>query len=184
MNSRRPFRWVLLGLAGAAALFWGLGALVPGGLLLSLRPPGGGQPVLELPLSAGERFTLHYFHSVNHLPIWEEHSVDGSGRIFIEEERFLSLNAGMGNWPGRGRHVQKGGVQVIEDIHQPTGEFVLRVGNPGVDHTIIWRGRRFPLTPGHAGQPLVVSARPVGLWEAWRARWFSSSLDQQSGVTP
>jgi len=31
--------------------------------------------------------------------------------------------------------VKRGEYEVIEDMHMPTGNFVLRVGSPGVDHT-------------------------------------------------
>jgi hypothetical protein len=81
---------------------------------------------------------------VENAPIWETHSVDPSGRIFIEEERYLKFGAGMGKMPGVGRMVRRGPYEVIEDMHMPTGDFVLRIGSPGVDHTLIWRGKREP----------------------------------------
>ncbi len=92
-------------MVGLSFLLTLVAGLWPDGLVLTLTPVNRGGPMLVFPLEPGERFTLFYFHSVNHLPIWEEHSVDGQGRIYIEEERFLSLNAGMGHWQGHGRHV-------------------------------------------------------------------------------
>jgi hypothetical protein len=139
-------RRFILTLVGLSFLFVLVGGLWPDGLVLTLTPVNRGRPMLVFPLEPGERFTLFYFHSVNHLPIWEEHSVDGEGRIYIEEERFLSFNAGMGHWQGHGRHVMRDGFQVIEGIHKPLGSFILRVGSPGVNHTILWRGTRTNLS--------------------------------------
>ena len=106
---------------------------LPGGLELRVKPVKGGPPLLVLTLEPGERFTIHYTHSVENAPIWEVHSLDASGRIFIEEERYLKFGAGMGRMPGVGRMVKRGPYEVIEDMHMPTGDFVLRVGSPGVD---------------------------------------------------
>jgi hypothetical protein len=105
----------------------------PGGLELRITPVRGKAPLLVLPLDPGERFTIHYYHSVENAPIWETHSLDPSGRIFIEEERYLKFGAGMGKMPGVGRMVRRGPYEVIEDMHMPTGDFVLRIGSPGVD---------------------------------------------------
>ena len=89
---------------------------------------------IVLPLVPGERFTLHYYHSVENAPIWEAHSLDETGRIYIEEERYLKFGAGMGRMPGVGRMVRREPYEVIEDMHMPTGDFVLRIGSRGVNH--------------------------------------------------
>ena len=117
-----------------------------------------------------ERFTLHYVHSVEHAPIWEVHSLDSAGRIFIEEERYLKFGAGMGKMPGVGRMVRRGPYEVIEDMHWPTGDFVLRVGSPGVDHTVIWRETRTNLSATVPHEAVRFSARPVSrLHRIWRS---------------
>jgi hypothetical protein len=121
-----------------------------------------------LPLEPGERFVLHYYHSVENAPIWETHSVDDSGAIFVEEERYLKLGAGMGHFPGEGRLVQRGPYEAIEAMHRPTGDFILRVGAAGVDHTVLWRDRAFHLSDVAAHQAVRFSARPVSkLRYAW-----------------
>jgi len=141
----------------------------PGGLELQVVPVRSGPPLLVLPLEPGERFTLHYFHSVENAPIWEEHSLDASGRIFIEEERYEKFGAGMGRMPGVGRMVKRGPYEAITDMHMPTGDFVLRIGSPGVDHTIIWRGTRTNLSARAAHVAVKFSARPVSrLHKIWR----------------
>lgn len=166
---RHPARWALAVTAGLVLILL-VAWLLPGGLELSITPVKGGAPLLVLPLQPGERFTLYYHHSVNHLPIWEEHSADQNGRIYIEEERFVSFNAGMGHWAGHGRHVMKNGYQVLEHIHMPVGSFVLRVGSPGVDHTILWRHTSTNLSRLVPGQAVLVAARPVSLLHRlWRA---------------
>jgi hypothetical protein len=106
---------------------------------------------------------------VEDAPIWEEHSVDRNGRIYIEEERYLKFGAGMGKMPGVGKMVRRGPYEVIEDMHMLTGDFVLRVGSPGVDHTVIWRGTRINLSARIPHQAVRFSAHPVSrLYRLWR----------------
>jgi hypothetical protein len=165
-------RLTLIMAAGLVAALLFLGWCLPGGLELTVTPVKGGLPLLAVPLQPGERFTLHYFHSVENAPIWEEHSLDTAGRIYIEEERYLKFGAGMGHMPGVGRMVRRGKYEVIEDMHMPTGDFVLRVGSPGIDHTVIWRGRRTNLSAMAPHAAVQFSARPVSLLHnLWRRIW-------------
>jgi len=165
-------RLLLMAAAGLVAAFLVSGWCLPGGLELTITPVKGGPPLLALPLKPGERFTIQYYHSVENAPIWEEHSLDAEGRIFIEEERYLKFGAGMGHMPGVGRMVRRGDYEVIEDMHMPTGNFVLRVGSPGVDHTVIWRGRKTNLSSVAPHVAVRFAARPVSLlYHLWR-RFF------------
>jgi hypothetical protein len=164
-----PGRLALFVAAGCACFLVVAAGLAPGGLVLQVVPVKGGQPLLVLPLQAGERFTLHYYHSVENAPIWEEHSLDEEGRIYIEEERYLKFGAGMGRMPGVGRMVRRGPYEVIEDMHMPTGDFILRVGSPGVDHTVIWRGTASNLSAVAPHAAVRFSAEPVSrLARTWR----------------
>ena len=151
--------------AAGLLIIWRL----PGGLELTVTPVKGGPPLLALPMQPGERFTIYYYHSVENAPIWEEHSLDDTGRIFIEEERYLKFGAGMGRMPGVGHMVRRGEYEVIEDMHMPTGDFVLRVGSHGVDHTVIWRGRKTNLSSVAPHIAVRFAARPVSLlYRLWR----------------
>jgi len=155
--------------------------LMPGGLELRLIPVKGGVPLLVLPLEPSERFTLHYYHSVENAPICEEHSVDEKGHIYIEEERYLKFGAGMGRMPGVGRMVRRGAYEVIEDMHMPTGNFILRVGSPGVDHTVIWRGISKNLSSVAPHRAVRFSARPVSmLYRVWRCLYPHSATPTDS----
>jgi len=165
----RPVRSTVGIVAGLVLVFLVMIAWTPGGLELRVLPVKGGPPLLVLPMEPGERFTLHYYHSVENAPIWEEHSLDASGRIFIEEERYVKFGAGMGRMPGVGRMVRRGPYEVITDMHMPTGDFVLRIGSPGVDHTIIWRGTRTNLSARAPHTAVRFSARPISrLHKIWR----------------
>ncbi len=159
----RPIRWMGMIVIGLVFLLIIGAARAPGGLELRLVPVGGTRPMLVLPMQPGERFTIHYYHSVENAPIWEVHSVDKTGRIFIEEERYLKFGAGMGKMPGVGRMVRRGPYEVIEDMHMPTGNFILRIGSPGVNHTIIWRGMKKNLSAIAPHVAVRFSARPVSL---------------------
>ena len=172
---KNPSRRLLLGVAGLALTLFVAGLLAPGGLELQVVPVKGGPPLLVLPLEPGERFTLHYYHSVENAPIWEEHSLDDTGRIYIEEERYLKFGAGMGRMPGVGRMVRREPYEVIEDMHMPTGDFVLRIGSRGVDHTVIWRGTATNLSEVAPHQAVSFSARPVSLLYGWWRRFLPHS---------
>lgn len=178
---KRPVRLTWIMLAGLALALAAL-AILPGGLELRATPVKGGAPLLAVPLDGELGFTLHYFHSVNHKPIWEVHSVDREGNIFIEEERFVSFNAGMGHWQGHGRHTIKDGLQVIEGIHQPVGRMILRVGSPGVDHTIIWPDGSLNLSALAPGQAVEISARPISLLQGLCLRLFPVKASPLAGV--
>jgi len=156
----RPSVYLALGL-----VFFFLIALrlAPGGLELKVVPVKGESPLIVLPLRPGERFTLHYYHSVENAPVWEEHSLDEKGRIYVEEERYLKFGAGMGRMPGVGRMVRRGPYEVIEDMHMPTGDFVLRVGSREVRHTLIWRGSSRNLSETAPHVAVRFSARPVSM---------------------
>jgi len=166
MVSRLRLFLTFLGLFATVLLILGLQS---GDLELRIVLVNTSQPLLVLPMRAHERFTLHYYHSVENAPIWEVHSVDEKGRIYIEEERYLKFGAGMGRMPNVGRMVYRPPYEIIEDMHFPTSDFVLRIGSPGVDHTIIWRGVSVNLTELAAGEVLEVRGRSVSLIASlWR----------------
>ncbi|MGD9368469.1 MAG: DUF1850 domain-containing protein [Desulfobacteraceae bacterium] len=158
----KPTRTKILA-ASAGLLLAGLllGLRLPGGVVLSVTPVKEGPPLAQLWLAPGETFTIRYYHSVENAPIWETHSVDAQGRIYIEEERYLKFGAGMGKMPGVGRMVRRGPYEVIEAMHMPTGNFVLRIGSAGVDHTLIYRGREINLSAVAPHVAVRFSARPV-----------------------
>jgi hypothetical protein len=159
-------------------LHWGLPIL----LVLGITPGQGGDALelqlrrideegilLAVPLRPGERFIIDYRHSVDGGPVSEAHSVDRSGLIFIEEERFLRYGAGMGHWAGHGTLAPQGSDCVIAGIHRPLGRPILRIGSPGVDHALTWRGRRVALSSRAPGVRVRLVVRPVGpaerLWK-------------------
>lgn len=183
MKATIPARPALMALAGltlaAAALLW----LPPGGLELTISERGdGGRVLWSAPLMPGEPFTIYYHHSVNHLPIWEEHRADENGRIFMETERFISFNAGMGHLPGQGDHHDLGdGRQEISGLHRPVGRLVLRVGGPAVGHTILWRSTSTNLSAVAAGRAVEIRARPVSLARRWWRILFPHPQTPSSG---
>ncbi len=78
----------------------------------------------------------------------------------------------MGKMPGVGRMVKEGPYEVIKDMHSPTGDFILRIGSPGVDHTVIWRRQRVNLSAIAPHVAVRFSARKVSLaYFLWRLLW-------------
>jgi hypothetical protein len=168
-----------MALTGLAVLILALN--LPGGFVLKAEGLKTGIPLLVLPLTPGERFTLRYYHSVENAPIWEEHSVDSQGRIHIEQERYLKFGAGMGRMPGVGRLVRRGPYEVIENMHWPTGDFILRVGSSSVAHTVIWRGKEFNLSAVAPHRAVQFTAQPVTLlYYWWRWVWPHPTLRHQN----
>lgn len=159
----RPCRFIVFFITGLVFLLLLVACFMPGGLELRVTLVESGKPLLVLPLKPDERFVIHYYHSVENAPIWEVHSVDKEGYIYIEEERYLKFGAGMGRMPGVGRMVRRGPYEVIENMHMSTGNFILRVGSPGVDHTIIWRGIRKNLSDVVPHKAVLFSAKPVSM---------------------
>jgi hypothetical protein len=174
-----PFKFGLTVVAALAVLAWLLSLCLPGGLLLSLTPVTGGGPLVRIGLDPGEHFTLRYVHSVERLPVWEAHSVDACGRIYVEEERYLRLGAGMGQMPGVGRVVRKGPYEAIEDMHLPTGDFVLRIGSAAVAHTLIWRDREVNLSALAPHRAVQLSARPINRFQRLWLDRFSSTISTE-----
>lgn len=161
----RPWALALAGLL----LLTTVAGLTSGGVELSVALIDTGEELWSALLEPDERFTLRYIHSVDRTPIWEVHSIDANGDIFVEVERFVMIGAGMGDLPGRGRWTGADGLQAIEDLHYRVGEFVLRVGSVGVDHTLLWRGTETNLSKLAAGEAVLISGRGVSqLHRIWR----------------
>ncbi|MFH1155577.1 MAG: DUF1850 domain-containing protein [Pseudomonadota bacterium] len=159
LTPRSAWLFILIG----AALAAGIAILLPGGLELRVDPVRGGDPLAVLFIQPDDRFTISYFHSVEGTPIWETHSVDAQGRIFIEEEKYLKSGAGMGKMPGIGHMEMQGPYEVIKDMHMPTGNFILRIGSPGVAHTLTQGSFSVNLSALAPHTAVKFTARPVSL---------------------
>ncbi len=160
---------ILPAVISLAFLISGILIFIPGGFELKITPVKGDSPLLVLPMNPGERFTIHYYHSVENAPIWETHSIDKYGEIFIEEEKYLKFGAGMGKMPGVGHMVKEGPYEVIKDMHMATGNFILRIGSPGVNHTVIWRNTKTNLSDIAPHVAVKFSADKVSLaYKLWR----------------
>ena len=173
----RPLALIALCFFGLITCVLLTARLTPGGLELALTLVKDDCRVMALPMQPNERFTIRYFHSVENAPIWETHSMDAKGRIFIEEEKYEKFGAGMGKMPGVGRMITRGIYEVITDMHMPVGNFILRVGSPGVDHTLIWRDRQINLSQMLAHRAVMFSGRPVsmlGQWQLSLSAWMDA----------
>jgi hypothetical protein len=83
--------------------------------------------------------------------------------------------------PGVGHMVWRDPYEVIEDMHMPTGDFILRIGSRGVDHTVIWRGLATNLSAVAPHQAVRFSARPVSILHSWWRRFFSHPATPAGG---
>jgi len=75
----------------------------------------------------------------------------------------------MGKMPGVGHMVKRGPFEAIVDMHMPTGDFVLRIGSRGVNHTILWRGTQTNLSAIAPHRAVQFSGRPASwAYVLWR----------------
>ncbi len=140
---------------------------VPGLLLLCLLGPGllpagalerkpspqlvvsnyaTGEIITALPVKCGDKFTIRYIHSVDKTPIFEEFRLDKREGLVLEKTWFTMFGAGLGYWPGHGHLTQDKDWITIDDIEQPLGSFILRIGALSVGHTIIYHDRQINLS--------------------------------------
>jgi len=127
------------------------------GHYLELTNLSSNEIVLHLPLRIDETFTIRYIHSVDHSPVFEVFELDQEGRLALQATYFKMFGAGMGHWQGRGVVDFDGEWTWIRDIHETLGSFILRVGSPSVDHTLLYRGQEIPLSRKWAGKRLHVT---------------------------
>ena len=114
------------------------------------------QVLFRFPLRYGADFTIRYIHSVDHFPVYEVFRVSREKGIVLRETYFPMFGAGMGHWEGHGKLIQDGKWIKIRDIDQPLGQFLLRVGSPGVDHTIVINGNECNLSGSVPGRRVEV----------------------------
>ncbi len=119
-----------------------------------------GKIIASLPVRTGDRFVIRYIHSVDKTPIFEQFRLDEEKGIILEKTWFKMFGAGLGHWPGHGHLTQDRNWITISDINRPLGRFVLRIGSPGVDHTIIYHDREINLSHRAAGVRALVEFKP------------------------
>ncbi|MCD6269123.1 MAG: DUF1850 domain-containing protein [Deltaproteobacteria bacterium] len=112
-----------------------------------------------LPVSAGEKFTIRYIHSVDKTPIFEEFRLDLKQGLVLEKTWFTMFGAGLGHWPGHGDLSQDKEWITIDNIEQPLGSFILRIGALSVGHTIIYHNREINLSRRAPGVRALVEFR-------------------------
>jgi hypothetical protein len=128
---------------------------------LLLQDPETDAELLRLPLNADETFTIRYIHSVDHTPVFEIFEIAPDGRLALNGTYFQMFGAGMGHWEGRGTLDFDGRWTWIRDIHETLDAFILRVGAPTVDHTILYRDQEIHLSQRWAGKRVRVTVAPA-----------------------
>jgi len=115
--------------------------------------------IAVLPVEAGDKFTIRYIHSVDKTPIFEEFRLDLKQGLVLEKTWFTMFGAGLGHWPGHGDlHQDKEWIS-IDNIEQPLGSFILRIGALSVGHTIIYHDREINLSRRAAGVRALIEFR-------------------------
>lgn len=123
---------------------------------LVVRDFDSGKIILSLKVKSGDLFTIRYIHSVDKKPIFEQFRLDPGRGLVLEKTWFRMFGAGLGHWPGHGQLTQKDGWITIDKIDYTLGSFVLRIGSPGVDHTILYRQQKINLSALAPGRRAIV----------------------------
>lgn len=123
---------------------------------LVVRDFDNGKIILALKVKSGDRFTIRYIHSVDKKPIFEQFRLDPDRGLVLEKTWFRIFGAGLGHWPGHGQLTQKDGWITIDKMNYTLGSFVLRIGSPGVDHTILYHQQKINLSALAPGRRALV----------------------------
>jgi len=116
--------------------------------------------IVSLKVKNGDRFTIRYIHSVDKKPIFEQFRLDPERGLVLEKTWFRMFGAGLGHWPGHGQLTQKDGWITIDKMNYALGNFILRIGSPGVDHTILYRQQEINLSALAPGRRALVEFEP------------------------
>ncbi len=117
--------------------------------------------IANLKVEAGDKFTIRYIHSVDKTPIFEEFRLDQKQGLVLEKTWFKLFGAGLGHWQGHGDLSQNADWITIDNIEQPLGSFILRIGAPSVTHTIIYRQQKINLSKLAPGVRALVEFRDL-----------------------
>jgi len=102
---------------------------------LQVDVAGVGQ--LRVPVHEGEKVQLTWIHSVSAIPVREVFVIHNDQLVLMETHNQW-FAAGLGEIAGRGRTVaEKNHAVAIVDINEPSNGLVLRIGSPGIHHTLI-----------------------------------------------
>ncbi len=96
--------------------------------LLEVVEPEGGKILFRMGAERGTEFSTSWVHSVEFSLVEEFYRVGEEGRIYLEATRFRSHGAGLPlTPPPGGRFIVEEGAFLIDGIHRPLREILLRV---------------------------------------------------------
>ncbi|MEW6273950.1 MAG: DUF1850 domain-containing protein [Bacillota bacterium] len=101
-------------------------------------------PVLYLPLSKGETFSLTYLHSVQKTPVWENFSLGEGDRLVLDSTFYESLGVGLPFLAGEGKLANEHGRFILTGLNRSFAGVDLRIA-PLARQALVYRGRRYDL---------------------------------------
>ena len=137
-----------------------LGILLGLGDVLSqpcLFVKAGGQRVAVVPAAPGTSFTIHFIHSVQKTPVWENLAVAPDGSSFVlHSTRYQSFGVGLPFLE------QEGDYYIMDDMERHFPRLTLRTG-VGTKLTLTLGGRRYRLYESYPpGTPVELFVSPLG----------------------
>ena len=143
-----------------------LGILLGLGDVLSqpcLFVKAGGQRVAVVPAAPGTSFTIHFIHSVQKTPVWENLAVAPDGSSFVlHSTRYQSFGVGLPFLEQEGNFRQEGDYYIMDDMERHFPRLTLRTG-VGTKLTLTLGGRRYRLYESYPpGTPVELFVSPLG----------------------
>src|SRR5690554_1969383 len=120
-----------------------------------------GAALLSWPMAEGERWCLHWNHSVAGFLVRDCFATI-DGRMMLERSHQPDFAAGLGHIPGRGEMTSapEGGYWIENmDEYVPNNCYRLRVGAQGVNHTLVLEGYEQNLSETAARERVSVMLR-------------------------
>ncbi|TVR05695.1 MAG: DUF1850 domain-containing protein [Spirochaetaceae bacterium] len=122
----------------------------------------GDELIAELPISAGDEFSLHYTHSVSNTPVSGEFRITTDGRIEPTVTRFVSFGPGLPWTPGTDHQTDADGRIVYTHFEDPRDELLLWVSELTAETLVLGETAVQLYRPGGAFDRIAVRVETRG----------------------
>ncbi|WP_338472197.1 DUF1850 domain-containing protein [Niallia sp. XMNu-256] len=144
--------------------------LIPYQRCLVFQFQNSGQVIAYMPISSSESFRIKYTHSIHLSDVVESYKLTKDGEIKLYEMEYEDFSIGMPSHASDGeRFEQIDGKYYLKNMNQVFPSFDLRVGKVRADHTLIFKGKEYPLS--HSIEPGTwtrIKIEKINLWQQWK----------------
>ena len=130
----------------------------------------GEEPLVYLPLTEGEEFSLLYTHSIHLSEVQERYLAEKDGTITLFELIYEDFGIGMPSEAMAGEtFTMEGGKYIMSGMDRNMPFFYLRTGQVKADHTITYGGHARKLSDVIVpGSRVKIGMEKLTKWQFWR----------------